>query len=53
MCIFQYKSKENKGICIIHLLQEHSNFRNFRNSVVSGVKSLLAQLRKEREGYVF
>ena len=28
MCIFQYKLNENVGICFIHLLQEHSNFRN-------------------------
>ena len=65
MCIFQYKIKENKGICFIHLLQEHSNFRNnhinpykcnlwcFETHMHSHlkVKSLLADLKEEQEGY--
>jgi hypothetical protein len=65
VCIFQYKINKIKGIRFIHLIQEHSNFRNnhinhykcdlwcFETHIHSHLKvtSLLADLKEEREGH--
>ena len=65
MCVSKYKIKENKGICFINLLQEHSTSRNnhgnqykcslwcFETHIHSHIKveSLLVELKEEQDGY--
>ena len=62
--IFQYKINKIKGICFIHLIQEHSNQRNnhinhynsdlwiFETHIHSHMKvKSLNDLNEEREGH--